>query len=85
MAAEMVEKLVDTTLEQYPASRLVGITVLAVGAICLAFHLVRSYTPSNRLELFKQALQGVEKVYGDSTGVLLEYGQADRIGVEVRR
>jgi hypothetical protein len=81
----MAEKLVDTTLEQCPASRWVVITVLTVGAVCLAFHLVRSYTPSNRMDLFKRALQGAEKVYGDSTGVLQEYGQADRIGVEVRR
>jgi hypothetical protein len=87
MAAEMGEKLVDTTLEQCPASRWVVITVLTVGAVCLAFHLVRSYSPSNRLDLFKRALQGVEKVYVDSADVLQaqEYGQADRIWGKVER
>ena len=85
MAAEIAEQLVATTLEQCPASRWVVVAVLTVGAVCLVFHLVGSYSPSNRLDLFKRALQGVEKVYGDSTDVLQEYGQADRIGAEVRR
>jgi hypothetical protein len=87
MAAEMAEKLVDTTLEQCPASRWVVITILTVGVVCLAFRLVRSYAPSNRLDLFKRALQGVEKVYVDSADVLQaqEYGQADRIWGKVER
>ena len=85
MAAEMAQALVDTNLEQCPASSWVGITVLTVGAVCLAFHLVRSYSPSNRLDLFERELQAVEKLYEDSRDVLQVYGMADKIKGKVER
>jgi hypothetical protein len=91
MAAEIAHQLVDTTLGQCSASRWVIITVLAVGvvgAVCLAFPFVRPYSPGNRLDLFKLALEGVEKVYRDSTEVLQVQGDgqaADRIREEVQR
>jgi hypothetical protein len=86
MAAEMAQKLVDTTLEQCPAPRWVGITVFTVSAVCLALHLVRSYALSNRLDLFKRALEGAGKVYKDSLYDLhAQKGRADRIWGELER
>jgi hypothetical protein len=87
MAAEVAPQLLDATLGTVSDPRLVVITAVTVtlGAGYLALPLVRSYSPSNRLDLFERELQGVEKLYEDARDVLQEYGQADRIKGQVGR
>jgi hypothetical protein len=85
MAAELAQQLVDTTLGQCSAPRWFIVTALVVGAICLVFHLIRSYSPSNRLCLFERELEGVKKACGDFRDVLRECGEVDRIEEDIRR
>ena len=89
MAAEVAPQLVDATLGTVSDSRLVVITVVTVtvtvGGCYLALPFVRSYSPSNRLDLLERELQGVEKLYEDSRDVLQEYGQAHRMKGRVGR
>jgi hypothetical protein len=84
MAAEVAPQLVDATLGGASDPRLVAVTV-TLGACYLAFPLVRSYSPSNRLDLFERELQGVEKLYEDAREVLQVCGQADRIKEKVEK
>jgi hypothetical protein len=87
MAAEVAPQLVDATLGALSNPRLVVITAVTVtlGGGYLALPLVRSYSLSNRLDLFERELQGVEKLYEDARDVLQEYGQADRLKGQIGR
>jgi hypothetical protein len=87
MAAEVAPQLVDATLGTVSDPRLVTITAVTVtlGAGYLALPLVRSYSLSNRLDLFERELQGVEKLCEDARDVLQEYGQADRLKGQIGR
>ena len=89
MAAEVAPQLVDATLGTVSDPKLVFITVVTVtvtvGGCYLALPFVRSYSPSNRFDLFERELQAVEKLYEDSRDVLQVYGQADRIKGQVGR